>query len=186
METRTLLLNKWGMPHEILNWEDAITKLYLGTVDVKEEYDIIVSSPSVSYFIPAVMQLRTEFSPVKKGVKYSRMNVFSRDGFRCQYCGERKVMRELNLDHVIPRKQGGPTNFTNIATCCYPCNGRKGCRTPEQAGMRLLRKPAKPHTLPLHAVFIEDSKVPSVWQPYLEGVRAQSHGSGFYLIGSAA
>jgi 5-methylcytosine-specific restriction endonuclease McrA len=174
------------MPHEILNWMDAICLVYLGKVDIKEEYSEIVESPSTSYFIPAVMQLRRAFSPVKKGVKFSKTNVFSRDGFRCCYCGERKNINELNMDHVLPRKQGGQTTWNNIVTSCFPCNERKGCRTPEQAGMPLLRKPARPHSLPLHTVFVDSRNIPEVWKPYLETVRLQPHGSGFYLVGCSA
>lgn len=186
METRTLLLNSWGLPHAILDWYDAICLVYQEKVVVMEEYDETVSSPSTTYFIPAVMQLKKSVASVKKGVKFSRINIFSRDGFKCQYCGERKVMRELNYDHVIPRKQGGKTTWENIVTCCYGCNERKGGRTPEQAGMHLLRKPAKPHSLPLHAVFIDGGKIPPAWAPYLDWAKAQPHGTGFYLVGSSA
>jgi hypothetical protein len=92
----------------------------------------------------------------------------------------------LNYDHVIPRKQGGETTWLNIATACYPCNEKKAGRTPEQAGMKLLRKPARPHALPLHAVFIEARKIPPVWEPYLDWAKAQPHGNGYYLVTSNA
>jgi 5-methylcytosine-specific restriction endonuclease McrA len=186
METRTLLLNSWAMPHAILTWDDAICLVYQEKVTILEEYDEIVSSPSTSYFIPAVIQLRQPVATMKKGVKFSRINVFTRDGFKCQYCGDRKTMRELNYDHVIPRKQGGKTTWDNIVTCCYPCNEMKASRTPEQAGMRLLRKPTKPHALPLHAVYLDSGKVPSVWEPYLDWSRAQQHGAGYYLVAPSA
>jgi len=186
METRTLLLNSWGMPHAILNWYEAICLAYQEKANVLEEYDETVSSPSITYFIPAVMQLRHAVNGFKKGVKFSRINVFTRDGFRCQYCGDRKNMRELNYDHVLPRKQGGKTVWENIATCCYPCNDRKGSRTPEQAKMTLIRKPAKPHSLPLHAVFINSGEIPEAWAPYLDLSKAQKHGDGFYMVGHSA
>jgi 5-methylcytosine-specific restriction endonuclease McrA len=186
METRTLLLNSWAMPHAILTWDEAICLVYQDKVSVLEEYDEIVSSPSISYFIPAVIQLKHQVATMKKGVKFSRINVFTRDGFKCQYCGQRKTMRELNYDHVVPRKQGGKTTWDNIVTCCYPCNEHKAGRTPEQAGMKLLRKPAKPHSLPLHAVYLDAGKVPLVWEPYLDWSRAQQHGAGYYLVASSA
>lgn len=186
METRTLLLNSWAMPHAILTWDEAICLVYQEKVTVLEEYDEIVSSPSTSYFIPAVIQLRHQVATMKKGVKFSRINVFTRDGFKCQYCGQRKTMRELNYDHVVPRKQGGKTTWYNVVSSCYPCNEKKAGRTPEQAGMTLLRRPAKPHSLPLHAVYLESKNVPSVWEPYLDLSRIQQHGSGYYLISSAA
>lgn len=186
MYTRTLLLNTWGVPHRVLSWSDAICLVYQDRVVVLEEYDETVSSPSVTYYIPAVIQLKKSVSGYKKGVRFSRLNIFSRDGFRCQYCGERKPMRELNYDHVIPRKQGGRTTWENIVTCCYTCNRLKGGRTPDQAGMQLLRKPAKPHSLPLRAVFIDGGNIPSAWAPYLDWSKAQPHGTGFYFVGASA
>jgi hypothetical protein len=75
-------------------------------------------------------------------------------------------MAELNYDHVVPRKHGGKTTWDNIVASCFKCNGKKGARTPEQANMRLLRQPAKPHSLPLHAVFVR-GVLPEAWKPYL-------------------
>lgn len=186
METRTLLLNSWGLPHAILSWQEAVCLTYQDKAAILEEYDETVSSPSTSYFIPAVLQLKEAVKPFKKGVKFSRINVFTRDSFRCQYCGGRFMMKQLNYDHVIPRKQGGKTTFENIVTSCYPCNDRKGARTPEQAGMRLLRKPAKPHVLPLHPVFISANDIPEVWKGYLDFSKAHQHGEGYYLVSSTA
>lgn len=187
MDTRTLLLNSWMMPHAVLNWNEAVTLVYQEKVDVLEEYDETVSSPSTTYFVPAVMRLRKTVASVKKGVKFSRVNVFTRDGFRCQYCGEKKNMKELNYDHVIPRRQGGPTVWENIVTSCYPCNDRKGGRTPEQAKMFLLRKPAKPHALPLHSVYLDTSRIPEAWKPYLNLDASQKAGEGgIYIIGGSA
>lgn len=181
MNFRTLLLNKSGLPHQILSWEDAVTLLYQEKVIVLEEYEETVSSPSTTYQVPAVMQLCTDVRRNKKGVKFSRINVLTRDGFKCQYCGERFMPKALNYDHVIPRCRGGKTDWTNIVTSCYPCNERKGHRTLEQAGMQLLRKPAKPSSLPLHAVFVTSS-IPDAWKPYLEAVTVHSQGAGSYLI----
>jgi len=181
MNFRTLLLNKSGQPHSILSWEDAVTLVYQDKVIVLEEYEDTVSSPSTTYQIPAVMQLCTDVRRTKKGVKFSRINLLTRDGFKCQYCGERFVPKELNYDHVLPRCQGGKTTWDNVVSSCYFCNERKGPRTPEQAGMKLLKKPAKPHSLPLHAVFVT-SVIPDVWRPYLESVTVHRQGTGSYLI----
>ncbi len=164
---RTLLLNSWMAPHSVVPWTEAVCLLYTDKVDVLEEYDEIVSSPSTHYFVPAVLRLRKAAPHVKKGVKFSRVNVFTRDGYRCQYCGSVKNAKDLNYDHVVPRRQGGQTVWENIVAACYPCNDRKGGRTPEQAGMVLLRKPARPHALPLHSITLDPNAVPSVWLPYL-------------------
>jgi len=186
METRTLLLNSWGMPHAVISWPDAITLAYQDKANVLEEYDETVSSPSTTMFIPAVMQLKRSVSGHKKNVKFSRINVFTRDGWKCCYCGGRFSMKGLNYDHVVPRRQGGKTVWENIVSCCYGCNGKKAGRTPEQAGMKLLRRPARPHSLPLHSVFIEGSKIPPAWEPFLDMSRIQKHGNGYFLISATA
>lgn len=166
MSTRTLLLNSWMMPHKIISWQDAITMMFLDKVEVIEAYDEEITSPTTSIRMPAVVRLKKAVGSVKRGVKFSRVNVFTRDGYRCQYCGDKKKPHELNYDHVIPRVHGGKTVWENIVTACYPCNNRKRNRTPEQAGMTLLTRPVKPKTLPLAPVLLDAKKVPEAWSVY--------------------
>jgi 5-methylcytosine-specific restriction endonuclease McrA len=163
---KTLLLTPWMTPHNIVPWQTAVTLLFLGKVEILEEYDEEIRSPSVTLRAPAVARLKTAVGSVKRGVKFSRVNVFTRDGFKCQYCGTRRAMRELNYDHVVPRAHGGRTVWENIVTSCYPCNDRKAGRTPEQAGMRLLRHPIRPKSLPMSALPIDVSAVPTEWVGY--------------------
>ncbi|MFO0592053.1 MAG: HNH endonuclease [Polyangiaceae bacterium] len=166
MTTSTLLLTPWMAPHKIISWQTAVVMSFLGKVEVLEEYDDVVASPSVALKTPAVVRLKRSGVGPKRGVKFSRANVFTRDGFTCQYCGSRKSPRELNYDHVIPRVQGGKTVWENIVTSCYDCNGRKQGRTPEQAGMKLLRPPVKPKSLPATLVHFGESRLPARWAPY--------------------
>jgi 5-methylcytosine-specific restriction endonuclease McrA len=166
---RTLLLTPWMAPHKIISWERAVVLLVLGKVDVLEEYDEEIRSRSLALRTPAVVRLRKAGATMKHAVRFSRINVYTRDGFRCQYCGEKKGMRDLNYDHVIPRVRGGHTVWENIVTSCYACNDRKGSRTPEEAGMRLLRKPFKPSSLPVTpALRMTRSEMPEVWLPYCD------------------
>lgn len=168
---RCLVLNAAYFPHQIVSWEDAITLVYQEKAQVLEEYDEVISSPSMEFFTPAVIRLMTmSGKDFKREVKFSRVNLFLRDSFTCQYCGQRFKMKDLTFDHVIPRKQGGITSWTNVVSACRPDNGRKGARTPEQAGMRLLRRPAKPTTLPLHSVINTRSEVPSVWEKWIGSI----------------
>lgn len=175
----TLVLNHYMQPHRIVPWSEAVCLVYSDKASVLEEYAEVVSSPSTTMNIPAVLLLRRGAAPFKKGVKFSRVNVFSRDDFRCQYCGSKKVMRELNYDHVIPRRAGGKTTWENIVTSCYPCNDKKAGRTPHEAGMRLMRTPVKPERLAMNHPLLNHpiAQIPSEWEPYLDpsGVLA-SHG----------
>jgi 5-methylcytosine-specific restriction endonuclease McrA len=167
MFAQTLLLTPWMIPHKIIPWQTAVTMSFLGKVDVLEEYDDIVRSPSLSIKAPAVVRLRKPIAGMKRGVKFSRINVFARDEFRCQYCGAKRPVDQLNYDHVVPRVQGGKTVWENIVTSCYDCNSRKRGRTPEQAGMKLLRAPVKPKALPIATVIPRHhGRIPEAWSPY--------------------
>jgi 5-methylcytosine-specific restriction endonuclease McrA len=123
---------------------------------------------SLTIKVPAVAVLRRSIGTTKSGIKFSKINVCQRDGFTCQYCGNKLPMSQLNYDHVIPRSQGGKTVWTNIVTACYTCNSKKANRTPEQAGMVLLRVPVKPKTLPMTPPIINPELAPTEWLPYLE------------------
>ena len=172
MDRTTLVLTPWMSPHSATDWKEAIVLTYTKKATVLEEYEATVSSPSMTLQIPAVVLLRKHLSRLKHEVKFSRSNVYQRDGYRCQFCGDEFAARDLTYDHVIPRSRGGRTTWENIATSCKPCNSRKDDRTPHEAGMRLLSQPVKPKSLPLSAtIFVLPKHVPKLWLPYLEGHR---------------
>jgi len=98
--------------------------------------------------IPKVIVLMIFDRLPKKEVKFTRHNIFERDENRCQYCGKVFDRKDLNLDHVNPRERGGPTTWENIVCSCIPCNTRKANKTPQEAGMHLIRKPKKPKWRP--------------------------------------
>ena len=165
--SRTLVLDPGYQPHRIISWQRAVTMLFEGKVEVIEEYDEDIRSVSVTIKMPAVVRLLRAVRGRKKAVKFSRINVMTRDKFRCQYCGHRLPMSKLNYDHVVPRSRGGRTVWENIVTACYPCNDRKGGRTPEEAGMRLLAKPTRPKSLPVIAFRFETTSIPDAWASWV-------------------
>lgn len=119
-------------------------------------------SVNAVFRIPEVIQYtRYDKLPVMK-VHYNRRTIYRRDDNTCQYCGKKKVGSELSLDHVIPRCQGGLTNWENIVVACTDCNARKAGRTPKEANMKLLKVPKKPTT----NFFSGDIRVES-WQSFL-------------------
>lgn len=85
----------------------------------------------------------------------TRRHLFRRDRHVCAYCGERFLESELTMDHVHPEARGGRSTFVNLVSACRFCNGRKGCRTPEEAGMPLLYVPYTPS---LHEAFILENR----------------------------
>ena len=136
-------------------------------VEIVEEYDDFdLRSVSITLKCPAVVRLFEYVNGRKNKVKFSRMNVFSRDQFTCQYCGSQPGTPNLTYDHVLPRSKGGKTQWENIVTCCVPCNSKKAARTPEQANMKLRVKPNKPASAPLRFV-LGLPKTPDSWREYL-------------------
>ncbi len=166
-ETRTLLLDAGYTPIKTISWQRAVTLITLGKCEIVEQYDGFVRSSSLVIKIPAVVRLLRVFKRFRKSVKFSRTNIFARDGFKCQYCGDKFTMSELTFDHVTPRSQGGRTNWQNVVSCCGDCNGDKANRTPEQAGMRLLSKPIEPTWVPAVEIRISSYSTPDEWRSYL-------------------
>ncbi len=164
---RTLVLSQTFEPVNIVSWKQAITLLFLGKAEVLEEYDRNIKTTSIVIKIPAVVRLLSAFRRHKKAVKFSRINIYGRDKYRCQYCGTKHTIGDLTYDHVVPRAQGGKTTWTNIVTCCSNCNRRKANRTPEQAGMRLLKAPVQPTATPVLVVAVSRESVPDAWRDYL-------------------
>lgn len=107
-----------------------------------------VSTISFRIRIPRVILLAVFDRLPKKEVKFTRHNIFERDKNTCQYCGHVFDRKDLNLDHVIPRDRGGPTSWENIVCSCIECNTIKANRTPQEAGMHLIRKPKRPKWRP--------------------------------------
>jgi len=165
--TSTLLLSQSYEPIKIIGWQRAITLLFLGKVEVIEEYTDAVRSVSFVLKIPAVVRLLRGFRRHHKPVKFSRVNIYARDSYTCQYCGKRLGVDELTYDHVQPRSQGGRTDWTNIVTCCHECNRSKGGRTPRQAGMTLRATPTQPDWVPAVTIRVSLRSVPEAWRDYL-------------------
>jgi 5-methylcytosine-specific restriction endonuclease McrA len=166
MSSRTLVLTPWYFPCKIVGWQEAITLVYLQKVDVVVCYDEVIRSPSTAIQLPAVLRMKREVERIKRRVKFSRVNVYRRDGFACAYCAAKLQISELTYDHVVPRAQGGRTAWENILTACVPCNLKKGNRTPAQAGIRPLVKPYRPTSLPIPPPFIDVGTAPPEWRDY--------------------
>lgn len=86
-----------------------------------------------------------EYVPQSRQPAFTRFNLFLRDRFSCQYCGERFPTRDLTFDHVIPKSAGGKTSWTNIVAACGKCNRRKANKLPKQCGMHPLHPPKAPN-----------------------------------------
>ena len=88
---------------------------------------------------PVIVQLLANVRIPRMALRPTRANILLRDHETCQYCGKR--MRELTLDHIIPRSRGGGSTWDNLVACCRACNGRKGNRLLKEVSMHLIRPP---------------------------------------------
>jgi 5-methylcytosine-specific restriction endonuclease McrA len=193
MNCNVLLLNKHYLPVRIIGVKRAFTMLYRELAEVIHIEDGQYLSYDFESWIE-ISELRKEFEPhdhdwistvrfdlavprilrlmiydrlPKQEVKFNRRNIYARDETCCQYCGKRYNSSELSLDHVIPRRMGGPNSWQNIVCCCLKCNVRKGGRTPEQASMKLIQKPVKPRRSPVISLKLNDHRYRS-WKQFLD------------------
>lgn len=166
----TLVLSAWYEPVARISWQRAITLLFAGKVEVVDEYqDREIRSTHISIKMPAVVRFLRALRSRKRGVRFSRENVYLRDQGRCQYCTHSVTRAAATYDHVLPRSQGGHTSWENVVICCVPCNQQKGGRTPSQARMALHSVPVKPKKLAdtLRIRIALDEDMPQSWRTWL-------------------
>lgn len=144
-----LLLNQHNLPLNVMPLDRALHMWVKGKTDIVEAYeDRFFYVWGDKFAVPTVMRMRYFVNITKKRQLkdfYNRLNVWRRDKGKCQYCGKEVNTQNFTVDHVLPRKKGGKTNWKNIVTCCFKCNNYKDCRTPEEAGMKLLSIPDAPN-----------------------------------------
>jgi len=165
INSAVLVLNRNYQPVHVTSVKRALSLLYLGVAKAIDtqyrlyEFEDWAALSTASHDcvhtidrpirVPRVVVLSAyEYLP-RGRVRFSRLNIYARDHDTCQYCQRRLPRSELNLDHVVPRSQGGKTSWENVVCSCVPCNLRKGGRTPEQAGLKLLKVPVRPRWTPL-------------------------------------
>jgi 5-methylcytosine-specific restriction endonuclease McrA len=153
----------------VVSWQVAVKLVYEERVETLASYDEKVSSPSVTWRIPAVIRHKRQTPRRSARVTFSRANIYLRDNYECQYCGKKFSSGDLTLDHVVPRSQGGPRTWENIVTACRRCNSTKANLSCDDAGMFPLREPRIPLTLPLVPKRFGVPSIPIQWIPFLEG-----------------
>jgi 5-methylcytosine-specific restriction endonuclease McrA len=166
LDTGVLVLNRVYQPVHVTSVRRAFSLLYQGlakAIDAEfrtfdfvswsalsaAEHDDAIGTVDRRIRVPRVIVLLAYEHMPKNRVRFSRFNIYARDDNTCQYCGRRFHRADLNLDHVVPRSRGGMTNWENVVCSCVSCNLRKGGRTPEEAGMRLLKRPTRPRWTPM-------------------------------------
>jgi 5-methylcytosine-specific restriction endonuclease McrA len=170
LDGRVLLLNQTYEPLGTVSVARAVIMSFKNTVYVEElDGDRVLHSAHESFPVPSVIRRRTYINVRRRreasGMK--RLRIYMRDKFRCQYCGEKKPVSELTLDHILPRSRGGDNSPVNIVTACVPCNNRKSDRTPAEARMPLLTSQTALRVKLERVVLCHYAEARAEWRKYL-------------------
>lgn len=186
LRSKTLVLNRSFLPVHITTVRRACILLYQGVARaVDAEYQTFdfggwlerrhgletLGLVAGAMPVPRVIVLTTYDRVPRRHVRFTRHNVYARDHDTCQYCGRRLPRSELNLDHVVPRSQGGLSTWDNVVCSCHTCNRRKGGNTPQQAGIRLLKRPVRPAWTPFLGETFGQARYRE-WRPFLSFLEA--------------
>lgn len=173
MSQEVLVLNSDYEPLNICNMRRAMNLVFLGKVDVLHENAVSVHTVRRKYTSPSVVRLRSHVKRPQPQLRLSRRSILARDNYTCQYCGHSS--HDLTVDHVIPRRFGGPTSWENLVCCCKRCNTRKGDKTLSQVGFVLKQHPRKPKYVPFISLtkFVTGARN-EVWRDYLPVFAAAS------------
>jgi len=164
LKNKVLVLNQNYEPLNICNIRRAVVLVYLNKAEIVVSYDgERLRSERISFPKPSVVKLMRYIRFGRKEVPVTKKNILRRDNYTCQYCGKKDG--NMTVDHVIPKRLGGEDSWENLVCACLDCNNKKGFRTPEEAGMKLLKKPRRPHylTFLLNGKGIPDER----WKPFL-------------------
>jgi 5-methylcytosine-specific restriction endonuclease McrA len=166
MDLPVLVLNQSYEPLNICRARRAIVLLYQNKAEMLENGSGFIHSITYEFPVPSVIRLASMITrPYRYGRKLTRLEVFRRDKYTCQYCG--KESRQLTLDHIIPRYRDGQHSWENVVSACVPCNRHKAGETPQEAGMRLIHQPSEPGGNGLFYIPAHYSHIRSEWQKYL-------------------
>lgn len=173
-ERKVLVLDSRYEPVKVVSMEMGFVLLYTDRATPLVDSDRPIRGVGKSFTVPWIIRLNN-CSPRNRrlhGPRFSRQNVYLRDGYRCQYCNLAGPLQNLTMDHLIPSARGGQTTWENIVTACKSCNLRKGARTIEELGLRLPRLPARPqfHPTTLFALryCLTRKNIPAEWVAYVD------------------
>jgi len=161
-----LVLNQSYEPLNICRVRRAVVLIYQNKAEMLENGSGFIHSISRDFPIPSVIRLASMVRrPHRVDRRLTRLEIFKRDRYICQYCG--KEAKQLTLDHVIPRYRGGQHTWENVVSACVFCNRRKAGRTPREAGMKLINEPSRPRFTGLFYVPAHQTQIRNEWQKYL-------------------
>ncbi|MBE2200818.1 MAG: HNH endonuclease [Anaerolinea sp.] len=161
-----LVLNATFEPLNVCNIKRALGLVLSGKAEIVVNGRGYIRSSEADYELPSVIRLSYMVRRPHPRIALSKREILHRDNYTCQYCGQKT--RILTIDHVIPRYRNGPHSWENLVAACPSCNHRKGSQTPEEANMRLRRKPFEPKAS-AHYRFGHHLNHYEEWQQFIEG-----------------
>jgi 5-methylcytosine-specific restriction endonuclease McrA len=170
---KVLVLDSRFEPIKVVSLHHAFVLLYSHRAECVVDSDRVIQGVSKKWTVPWIVRLRGCKPRTKRGggPRFSRQNIYLRDGFRCQYCHWTGPVASLTLDHLVPTAKGGKTSWDNIVTACKPCNMKKGAKTIEEMGLLMRRPPQKPDIHPSLLFPVRFGltlkNTPEPWLPYL-------------------
>jgi 5-methylcytosine-specific restriction endonuclease McrA len=167
MNSRVLLLNNTYEAINVCSVKRALKLIFKGAAVIEEKNDGQIFCAERGYSNPSVIRLVNYVNLPYRTVMLSRKNVFLRDNFSCQYCGNVFEVKDLTLDHICPQSKGGKTTWENVVTACKKCNGKKGDKFIGETGMRLLRKPTAPACINSMHIFRHIGRDKKSWDKYV-------------------
>lgn len=141
---KTLLLSASYEALSFINEKKVFKFLFKDKVDVISTWEEVMDWGQSKVKFPSILKLKSNIKRNFIIVNFSRKSLIKRDKSTCQYCGKVLTASQITVDHIIPKAQGGGTSFINCVICCQTCNFNKADKTPEQAGMKLIRRPVHP------------------------------------------
>ena len=168
-----LLLNASYEPLAVIPKRRALSLVLRDCVDAVSEDVIVLRGIKETLQLPTVLKLRRYVNVPSRGARWSRTAVLRRDNFTCIYCGAYAGEKQhghilqrqtFTIDHIMPKSRGGKNTWTNTACACPTCNGRKGNRTPHEAGMSMRWEPKIPRV----DTIVASGELPEAWKFYLE------------------
>ena len=160
-----LVLNQSYEPLTVCRARRAVVLVYQGKAEMLEDGLGYIHTISQTVPLPSVIRLSQMIKRPRRERKMTRYEIFNRDRYTCQYCGEQS--RHLTLDHVIPRYRGGQHTWENVVSACVACNRKKAGRTPKEANMKLIRLPVPPSGGPFYIVPYHYLSKRDEWRKYL-------------------
>ena len=155
--SNVLVLNYDYTPLNLTSTRRGFILVDKGKAEIIKSDDNPINANFTAYVRPLIIRLLSYIKFSRKTSKVNRNRIYKRDNHECVYCGS---VKQLTLDHVIPKSRGGKNEWTNLVTCCFKCNLRKGNRTPEEAKMVMKHKPYAP------TIINENIGIQNIWNDY--------------------